>query len=86
MQNNGQAPLALREGDWVLIEKGGPLKPLPPQGKSVKPAAAATHCELYNLANDLTQKDDLAAKEPARVKAMAARLDDIRTQGRSRPD
>lgn len=24
LQNNNQAPLALREGDWVLIQKGGP--------------------------------------------------------------
>ena len=86
LQNNGQTPLALREGDWVLIEKGGAPKLKPAQGKSAKPASPGTNCELYHLAADLAQKDDLAAKEPARVKAMAARLEDIRTQGRSRPD
>jgi len=80
LQNNGQAPLALREGDWVLIEKGGD------KAKTAKGAKTVPNYELYNLATDLVQKDDLAAKEPARVKTMAARLEDIRTQGHSRPE
>ena len=68
LQNNGQAPLALREGGWVLIGKG------------------AGQAELYDLTTDLPQKNNLAAKEPARVKAMSARLERIRSQGQSRPD
>ena len=71
LQNNGQQPLALREGDWVLIQKGDGYK-------------AAAGFELYNLATDLSETKNLAASEPARVKAMAARLEDIRRQGRSR--
>jgi len=71
LQNNGQSPLALREGEWVLIQKGGSYK-------------AAGGFELYNLANDLSQKKNLAASEPDRVKTMAARLEKIREQGRSR--
>ncbi len=74
LQNNGQAPLALREGDWVLIEKG--------PGRKQRPGAADV--ELYNLAADLSQKTDLANKEPERVKAMSARLDKIRAGGHSR--
>ena len=83
LQNNGQAPLALREGDWVLIEKGGGprQRQAAPQGD-----AAAPRPELFNLAADLTQTNNLAAKEPARVKAMSARLETIRSRGRSRAD
>ena len=81
LQNNGQTPLALREGDWVLIEKGGGAK-----ARAAKGATPAPNYELYNLASDFSQKTDLAAKESARVKTMAARLGDIRTQGHSRPE
>ncbi len=66
LQNNGQAPLALREGDWVLLAKGA-------------------GAELFNLATDPAEKNNVAAKEPDRVKAMSARLDLIRSQGHSRP-
>ena len=69
LQNNGQSPLALREGDWMLIEK--------PQQRAV---------EVYNLATDLPEKHDLSASEPERVKAMAARLETIRSEGRSRAE
>jgi arylsulfatase A-like enzyme len=71
LQNNGMSPLALREGDWVLIQKGGQRQKNPT-------------FELYNLANDLSQTNNLAAGEPERVKAMVARLEKIREQGRSR--
>ena len=76
LQNNGQSPLALREGNWVLIEKGGP-------NQKRKNAAAA---ELYDLTNDPSQKNNLAANESDRVKSMAARLETIRSQGHSRSD
>jgi len=33
--------------------------------------------ELYNLATDISEKNDLAASQPERVKAMRARLDEI---------
>ena len=56
LQNNGQSPLALRVGNWKLIQK--------PNGTS----------ELYDLAADLSEKKDLAAAEPARVKALIAQL------------
>lgn len=78
LQNNNQQPLALREGDWVLIEKGGVA------GKAKKKGAAQGGVELYNLASDPSQEKDLAAGEPARVAAMKARLEKIRSSGRSR--
>ncbi|MCY2952609.1 MAG: arylsulfatase [Planctomycetota bacterium] len=74
LQNNGQTPLALREGDWALVEKGG-RRPRAPGGPTY---------ELYNLADDLVQATDLAAKETQRVRDMSVRLERIRQQGHSR--
>jgi arylsulfatase A-like enzyme len=82
LQNNTQAPLALREGNWVLIEKGGgprQLRRVAQQGNPVPPRP-----EIFNLAADPTQTNNLAATETERVKAMSARLEQIRQQGRSR--
>lgn len=82
LQNNGPAPLALRQGDWVLIQKPRPQRP--PRADAAPAPPAGPVLELFHLAADLTQTNNLAAKEPARVKEMAARLERIRTQGRSR--
>jgi arylsulfatase A-like enzyme len=58
--------LALRMGDWKLIE------PAPGKGgKNARP-------ELYNLADDPAEKNNLAAKEPQRAKEMTERLNAIR--------
>ncbi len=83
LQNNGTAPLALREGDWSLVSKG-------PGGRKQNQSGGAKddigpEFELYNLATDLAQTRNLAASEPERVKAMAARLAALRANGRSRP-
>lgn len=77
LQNNGPAPLALRQGDWMLLEKFG--------GKRGAKAKALPTYELYNLASDLTQTNDLAAQESGKVQELSARLEKIREQGRSRP-
>jgi arylsulfatase A-like enzyme len=60
LQNNGQAPLALRSGTWKLVTK--------PNGAP----------ELYDLANDLSEKNDLAAEQPERLAQLSARLKTIR--------
>lgn len=75
LQNNNQAPLALREGDWVLIEKG--------RGRKAPPGPPAY--ELYNLAQDLVEENNLAPTERGRAQRLAARLNQLRQQGRSRP-
>jgi len=49
---------ALRQGDWKYVKRGGK-----------KPGE-----ELYNLAADPSEKTDLSASEPARLKEMAARF------------
>jgi hypothetical protein len=60
----------------MLIEKGGnprQQRRAPPRGEAVPPTP-----ELFNLAADPTQSNNLAASEPARVTAMSARLESIR--------
>ena len=41
--------------------------------------------QLYHLSEDLGEKNNLAAEYPERIKDMAALLQKIRQQGRSRP-
>ena len=74
--------LALIVGNWKVIEP------------SLKPAMNKnTHTELgnnpqpqlYDLASDPGEQQNLAAKFPERVQTMLARLHSIRTAGRSRP-
>lgn len=77
LQNNNQVPLALREGDWVLLQKGG--------GWGKAKADAQPGYELFNLAQDPKQTNNLAATQPDKVKQLSARLETIRKQGRSRP-
>lgn len=79
LQNNNQAPLALRQGDWILLQKGSG-----PRQQRQQPAPPAPSPELYNLATDLAQTNDLATQQPARVKEMADLLQRIRVNGRSR--
>jgi arylsulfatase A-like enzyme len=42
--------------------------------------AKQTKFELYNLRQDIGEKQDLAAQEPERLKTMAARLKQIHAQ------
>jgi len=71
--------VAMRDGDWKLVAHwDGPKKPLggnvnPDSMKAIK-TAKLTHFELYNLSNDISEKTDLATREPERVKALAAIL------------
>ena len=78
LQGNNSSPLALREKDWVLIEKG--------TGKRIADSrnTEAPVLELYDLASDLKQSNNIAEKEPNRVETMSALLRTIRETGRSR--
>jgi hypothetical protein len=74
--------LAFIDGDWKLIE-----------GSSKPAMNRNTHTELgnnpdpqlYNLARDPGEQQNLAAKFPERVQSMLAQLNDLRARGRSRP-
>jgi arylsulfatase B len=62
--------LALRRGDWKLVRQ--------PAG----PRAQEASFELYNLADDIGEKRNLAEAEPARAAAMLAELDRLNGQMR----
>ena len=53
---------AVRAGDWKLIRQVTAGKPSPPD-------------LLFNLQDDPFEQDDLAARHPGQVKALAAELD-----------
>ncbi|MEO1998284.1 MAG: arylsulfatase [Planctomycetaceae bacterium] len=79
-QPNRGPTLALRIGDWKLLSYANakPIKALTyqkPKGKY----------ELYNLADDPAEKQNLVQQQPERLKRMLARLEAIKQAGRSRP-
>jgi arylsulfatase A-like enzyme len=67
----GSGVLGYREGPWKLVLPHGPM------AKAMKP-------QLYNLAADLGETTDLAAKEPERLNALLHNLEVVRKGGRMR--
>ncbi len=63
--------MALRMGDWKLL--------LSPSEKDAEDAGSSESSsgkmELYNLANDISEKNNLAASQPEKLKEMRSRLD-----------
>jgi arylsulfatase A-like enzyme len=72
--------LALRQGPWKLI----PANPAGAAKKKGKKAGSGGD-QLYNLAEDIGETNNVAAAHPDLVKEMTALLQRIRTDGRSRP-
>lgn len=70
--------LAIRKGKWKLIElvRPGIQKPAADKKKRRMPVM------LFNLADDLAEKQDLAAKQPEKIKELSELLDKIRHAGR----
>jgi len=71
---------AIREGDWKLVAHWDVAEPL--AGITPRTIRALKHAnlidfELYNLREDIAERHDLAARQPDRVKAMAARLREL---------
>jgi arylsulfatase A-like enzyme len=58
--------MAIRQGDWKLVK----YDPVVDGGKG-----QPTSPHLYNLADDIGEKDDLAAKMPEKVKELQAAWD-----------
>ena len=69
MQGN---PIAVRQGNWKLIPAA-----------VVKKVNRST--ELYDLDADLPEANNLADKQPEKVKELTALLEEMRKSGRSRP-
>ncbi len=88
-------PLALRQGTWKFIsagprararQAGAAAKPaIEPGDKGARIDPALPTPQLYNLAFDLSETNNLAAKDPAKVKELSDALEKIRAAGRSRP-
>jgi len=78
--SSGERILALRAGDWKLIR--GSVAPHEFHGNAI---GTSPRDQLYNLAQDPGEKNDLAAKLPNRARTLAAWLDTIERGGRSRP-
>lgn len=67
----GRPRAALRQGDWMILGKwlaGTPQTPA--AGKT----AELVDFELYNLRDDMAQKNDLAAQEPEKLKELSKLL------------
>ena len=74
--------LALRQGaeKWIQPAKGPKRSDETDTELGNEPAG-----QLYDLANDLDETDNLAARQAERAKSLQARLEQIRAAGRSRP-
>jgi arylsulfatase A-like enzyme len=74
--------LALRQGQWKYIEPGrGPRINQQTNTELGNDPAA----QLYDLANDIGETNNLTNKQPEKVREMAALLQQIKQAGRSRP-
>ena len=78
--SSGERILALRAGDWKLIR--GSVAPHAFHGNAI---GTSPRDQLYDLARDPGERNDLAAKLPDRARTLAAWLDKIERDGRSRP-
>ncbi|MEJ5976403.1 arylsulfatase [Novosphingobium sp. PS1R-30] len=73
----------IREGNWKLIVglgSGGFTAP-----KTVAPAAGGPQGQLYDLAADPREEDNLYDRRPEIVARLSATLDVLQREGRSRP-
>jgi arylsulfatase A-like enzyme len=68
--------LALVEGDWKLVSPSSGARRNEATNTELGNAPQA---QLYNLAEDLGEKNDVAARFPDRVREMAAKLEKIRS-------
>jgi arylsulfatase A-like enzyme len=69
--------IAIRMGDWKLVKAVGNQGV---EGIERNNVASTAGAELYNLKNDIGEKQNLAEKEPARFKQMAAAWDEWNSQ------
>lgn len=60
--------IAIRQGDWKLVKGAGGVAGATTADRSANTQGA----ELYNLAQDISEKNNLAAEEPAKLNELAA--------------
>ena len=79
----GGGTMSIRSGPWKLITglgSGGFSEP-----RRVKPTPGGPEGQLYNLADDLGETNNLYQEKPNVVKRLTAELDRIQNADRSRP-
>jgi len=69
--------IALRMGDWKLVKSVGSKGV---QGSGMNGKASTDGAELYNLKEDIGEKDNLAEKNPEKLKELAAAWDQLNSQ------
>ncbi|MBI9017863.1 MAG: sulfatase-like hydrolase/transferase [Phycisphaerae bacterium] len=82
IHHSGNGMFAVRKGNWKLIAglgSGGFSSP-----SSIKPTADGPKGQLYNLANDLQEKENLWLKRPEKVMELSAILEQAKSQGYTR--
>jgi arylsulfatase A-like enzyme len=83
VHHSGQGMFAIRQGDWVFIDglgSGGFTKPA-----TEKPVPGGPTGQLYNLARDPRQENNVFLREPEVVNRLRALLQRYQKQGHSRP-
>jgi hypothetical protein len=81
IHHSGGGMFAIRQGEWKLIDglgSGGFSAP-----HSEKPKPDGPKGQLYNLARDPQEKENLYLKEPAVVKRLSDVLERIKKSGHS---
>ncbi len=83
---------AIRHGDWVLVESKtgyttqyGDKNVLEWAERHGYPAADSTTAELYNIKEDIGQKNNLASANPEKVEELRSLLKKIQPKGYSAP-
>ena len=71
---------AIRVGDWKLVLNGNYNSEIADAELGTDSASRANLVELFNLANDPFEKDNLADKHPDKVKMLRARYDTLAAQ------
>jgi arylsulfatase A len=83
----GEPRAALRSSDWMIL---GRWEVKTPQTVAAGKKANLTSFELYNLREDAGQKNDLAQKEPEKLKELSAQLvkkyEEVQVEGRVWPE
>ena len=88
--HSGSGQLAIRQGPWKLIPAGQAVAPKKPKKatkaeKAGKRQGPGGQGELFNLADDLPETNNLIAAQPEIAAKMQAMLQTIRESGHSRP-
>lgn len=77
---SGRGAMSVRDGHWKWIDRLGSSGFSDP--KKVKPTEGGPSSQLYNLASDLSETNNLALQEPERVRRMQAILDKAKSETR----